>query len=95
MMCAHINLFAHARGMALALLVESQAEKDTGLSADDWMRHQAGDLRRWVDPAVHPGLGHVMREQFDFSLDTVFEYGLQRLLDGLAARRQALRRAQR
>jgi DNA-binding transcriptional regulator YhcF (GntR family) len=94
MMCAHINLFAHVRGMALALLVESQAEKDTGMSADEWVRHHGGHLRQWADPAAHPGLGHVMREQFDFSLDTVFEYGLQRLLDGLAARRQALRRPQ-
>jgi hypothetical protein len=31
-----------------------------------------------------------MREQFDFDLDTVFEYGLQRLLDGVDARRRAL-----
>ncbi|HET6190605.1 MAG TPA: GntR family transcriptional regulator, partial [Trebonia sp.] len=39
MLCAHINLFAHVRGMALARLTEAQAEKDTGMSADEWMRH--------------------------------------------------------
>jgi hypothetical protein len=29
-----------------------------------------------------------MREPFDFDLDTVFEYGLQRLLDGIETRRR-------
>jgi DNA-binding transcriptional regulator YhcF (GntR family) len=90
MLCAHINLFAHVRGMALARLAEAQAEKDTGMPADDWMRHRDRGLRQWADFADHPGFGHVMREPFDFDLDTVFEYGLQRLLDGIDARRRAL-----
>ena len=90
MLCAHINLFAHVRGMALARLAEAQAEKDTGMSADDWMRHHGGGLRQWADSAGHPGLGYVMRDPFDFDLDTVFEYGLQRLLDGIDARRRTL-----
>jgi DNA-binding transcriptional regulator YhcF (GntR family) len=89
-LCAHINLFAHVRGMALARLAEAQAEKDTGMSADDWMRHHDRSLRQWADSASHPGLGDVIREPFDFHLDTVFEYGLQRLLDGIDARRSAL-----
>ena len=92
MLCAHINLFAHVRGMALARLTEAQAEKDTGMPADDWMRRHDRDLRQRADSAGHPGLGHVIREPFDFDLDTVFEYGLQRLLDGIDARRRALDR---
>jgi DNA-binding transcriptional regulator YhcF (GntR family) len=87
-LCAHINLFAHVRGMALARLAEAQAQKDTGMSADDWMRHHDRDLRQWADSAGHPGVGSIMREPFDFDLDMVFEYGLQRLLDGLDARRR-------
>ncbi|HXT93888.1 MAG TPA: TetR/AcrR family transcriptional regulator C-terminal domain-containing protein [Trebonia sp.] len=90
MLCAHISLFAHVRGMALARLAEAQAEQDTGMTADDWMRHHDRDLRRWADSPGHPGLGRAMREPFDFDLDMVFEYGLQRLLDGLDARRHAL-----
>jgi AcrR family transcriptional regulator len=92
LLCAHINLFAHVRGMALARLAEAQAEKDTGMSADDWMRHHDRGLRQWGDSAGHPGLGQIVREPFDFDLDTVFEYGLQRLLDGLDARHRALTR---
>ncbi|WP_066373766.1 TetR/AcrR family transcriptional regulator C-terminal domain-containing protein [Herbidospora mongoliensis] len=90
MLCTHINLFGHVRGMALVRLAEARAEEDTGMSADDWMRVRGGDLRRWATSADHPGLGHVVREQFDFDLDTVFEYGLQRLLDGIAAHHRAL-----
>jgi DNA-binding transcriptional regulator YhcF (GntR family) len=89
-LCAHINLFAHVRGMALARLAEAQAEQDTGMPADDWMRHHDSGLRQWADSSGHPGFGYVMREPFDFDLDMVFEYGLQRLLDGIDARRRAL-----
>jgi hypothetical protein len=31
----------------------------------------------------------MLREPFDFDLDTVFEYGLQRLLDGIDTQRSA------
>ena len=89
MLCAHISLFGHVRGMALARLAEAQAEQDTGMSADEWMRHHDRGLRQEGGSPGHPGLGRVMRDPFDFDLDTVFEYGLQRLLDGLDARRRA------
>jgi AcrR family transcriptional regulator len=90
MLCAHINLFGHVRSMALVRLAEAQAEEDTGMSADNWMDLQDG-LRRWASSAGgDSGLGHVVRGGFDFDLDTVFEYGLQRMLDGIDARRRAL-----
>jgi AcrR family transcriptional regulator len=91
-LCAHINLFAHVRGMALARLAETQAEKDTGMSADDWMSHHEDGLRQWADSPGHPGLAYAIGEPFDFDLDTVFEYGLQRLLDGIDARHRAVQR---
>jgi AcrR family transcriptional regulator len=92
-LCAHINLFGHVRGMALVRLAETQAEQDTGMSADDWMGRYNRNSPRWAPFADYPGLAHIMTEQFDFSIDTVFEYGLQRLLDGIDARRHALDRA--
>jgi Tetracyclin repressor-like, C-terminal domain len=90
MLCTHINLFAHVRGMALAQLAEAQAEQDTGMPADDWMRQHDRGLRQWANSASHPGFGYIIREPFDFDLDTVFEYGLQRLLDGINTRHRAL-----
>jgi DNA-binding transcriptional regulator YhcF (GntR family) len=90
MMCTHINLFGHVRAMALVMLTESQAQADTGMSADDWMRHRAGSRQRQLTRSGHPGIDYVTREQFDFNLDTVFEYGLQRILDGIDAHHRAL-----
>jgi DNA-binding transcriptional regulator YhcF (GntR family) len=90
MMCAHINLFAHVRGLALARLTEGQAERDTGMSADDWMRQHDRGLRNQLSSPGYPGFGQVIHDQFDFYLDTVFEYGLQRLLDGIAVRHRAI-----
>ena len=90
MLCTHISLFAHVRGMALARLTEVQAEKDTGMSADEWMRRHDRARRQQAGSAGHPGLARVIREPFDFDLDTVFEYGLQRLLDGIDAQRRSL-----
>jgi AcrR family transcriptional regulator len=88
-LCAHINLFAHVRGMALAQLAEAQAEQDTGMSADAWMSQHGDGLRQWADSGDHPGFAGLMREPYDFNLGTVFEYGLQRLLDGIDARHRA------
>jgi AcrR family transcriptional regulator len=90
MLCAHINLFAHVRGMALARLAEAQAEKDTGMSADDWVRRHGPSPRQPTGIAGHRMLGDVILEPFDFDLDTIFEYGLQRLLDGIDAHRRTL-----
>jgi AcrR family transcriptional regulator len=95
MMCAHINLLAHVRGLALVRLAELQAEQDTGMTADAWMDGNADGLREWTDAAVSPGLGQVLSEPFDFNLDVIFEYGLQRLLDGLDAQRRRLRQESR
>lgn len=87
MLCIYINLFGHVREMALTRVAETRAEEDTGMPADDWMSRQVGDLGPWASSA---GLGYVVREGFDFDLDTIFDYGLQRMLDGVDARRRAL-----
>ncbi len=90
MLCAHINLFGHVRSMALVRLVEAQAEEDTGMSADEWMRLQDGGLRRGGASAGHPRLGYLVRGRVGFDLDTVFGDGLQRLLDGIDAHHRTL-----
>lgn len=89
-LCAHVTLFGHVRSMALARLAEERAESDTGVSADDWVRDHADGLRQWQERPGAPGLRYVMQQGVDFDLDTVYRYGLQRLLDGLDARRRAL-----
>ncbi|MEV6137813.1 hypothetical protein AB0L63_17450 [Nocardia sp. NPDC051990] len=54
------------------------------------MRHRSGRRQRQPATTGHPALDYVTREQFDFNLNTVFEYGLQRILDGIEAHHRAL-----
>jgi hypothetical protein len=83
-MYAHLTLFGHVRSVALSLQSEAMAQEETGMTNDEWMETQ-GDLLGVVASGRYPSLGYVAREGFDYDLDALFEFGLQRLLDGLAA----------
>jgi DNA-binding transcriptional regulator YhcF (GntR family) len=84
MMYAHLTLFGHVRSVALSLQSETLAEEETGLTNDEWVETQ-GDM---LGAAAHryPSLGYVAREGFDYDLDALLEFGLQRLLDGLTVK---------
>jgi DNA-binding transcriptional regulator YhcF (GntR family) len=87
MMNAHIVLFGHVRGTALSLQAEVHAERDTGMTNEEWLENQDNSsLDEMFSLEKFPMLGYVAEQGFDFDLDRVFEFGLQRLLDGLAAR---------
>ena len=83
----HLVLFTYARGLALNLEPEREAEADTGLTADAWMDTRVEDLYRVLPTApVFAGmLEQLMRTGYDFDLDQVFRTGLRLLLDGLEA----------
>ncbi|MGC9665533.1 TetR/AcrR family transcriptional regulator C-terminal domain-containing protein [Planosporangium sp. 12N6] len=91
MMNVHLTLFGHVRGVALGLQSEAQAEQDTGMTADEWIETQGPGLRELLASGRFPALGYLVRQQFDYDIDAVFEYGLQRLLDGVAVRLASLR----
>jgi hypothetical protein len=84
MMSTHITLFTFVRGSAQHLEVEADAEAMTGLDADEWMDTQVPSLRSMVAAGNLPTLGRMLDTTYDYDLDTVFEFGLQRLLDGFA-----------
>lgn len=88
MLYIHIMVFSHVKGTAVNLEWEAEAEQYTGMDADQWMVIQSpaieailasGDLSTFSQVITQDGL------DFDLNLDTLFEFGLQRLLDGLAA----------
>jgi AcrR family transcriptional regulator len=90
-MYAAITVFGYVRGVALNLEPEAQAEQDTGMTADEWASHQAGQLASMVEAGDLPGfraLGLPGGFDFDFDLDQLFEFGLELVLDGLAAKLQ-------
>jgi Tetracyclin repressor-like, C-terminal domain len=90
MLHAAITLIGYVRGMAMNFEVEAQAEQDTGMSDDQWMAAQEPTFAAFFASERYRTLSRVTAEP-DIALDlhTLFEFGLQRLLDGYAARIQA------
>jgi DNA-binding transcriptional regulator YhcF (GntR family)/AcrR family transcriptional regulator len=81
---AHITLFGYVRGTAVNIELEAEAEATSGLGNDEWMDAQGPALRSIVASGNFPQLKQVFAADYDFNLDALFEFGLQRLLDGLA-----------
>ncbi|MET7671136.1 TetR/AcrR family transcriptional regulator C-terminal domain-containing protein [Micromonospora luteifusca] len=79
----HLTLFSFGRGLATAIEPEIDAQRETGLTNDEWMEFQESRLAE-LAAAGSPLLRMALRNDFDFDLDRLFEFGLNRLLDGLA-----------
>jgi AcrR family transcriptional regulator len=73
-------------GLARSSVEASQAASDTGVSDTDWWETQAPYLQVALAGDQNPMLGKVADAGgFDGPSDRSFEFGLQRILDGLAA----------
>lgn len=83
MMNIYLTVFGHVRGVALNLQAEVQAEQDTGLTADEWTGTQAPVLAEVTTGGRFPVFRRIVAQEYDFDLDTLFEFGLIRLLDGV------------
>jgi AcrR family transcriptional regulator len=84
MLHAHIMLFSYARGLATSLEAEAEAEQDTGMTSDEWMATQEATLNAIAGSSSFATLLRIANQSdFDLDLDTLFEFGLQRMLDGL------------
>ncbi len=80
-----LTLFGHVKAAATGLDVERQAERDTGLDMEEWMRDH--DPR--FHPVIHSGrFPHLAKldnnAEIDMDLTALFEFGLRSLLDGFA-----------
>ncbi|MEV7086754.1 TetR/AcrR family transcriptional regulator C-terminal domain-containing protein [Streptomyces sp. NPDC093085] len=82
---AHLALLNYARGIAFNLETEREAEAESGLDSEEWMDHQEPALLEILGTGRFPALSRLAATGYDFDLDALFEFGLQRLLDGLAA----------
>ncbi|WP_205633774.1 TetR/AcrR family transcriptional regulator C-terminal domain-containing protein [Labilithrix luteola] len=85
----HITLFTYVRGTAVNLEFEAEAEAATGLTGEQWMNAQEHQLRSVITNDRFPTLARMLEIQYDFDLDKIFEFGLQRLLDGLVVHFEA------
>jgi AcrR family transcriptional regulator len=79
-------LFNFVRGLATSLEMETTAEADTGVTADEWMEVQKPSLEALLAdqdvPAFRAVLESFEPDGFDLDLDELFESGLGYLLHG-------------
>ncbi|GAA0948456.1 TetR/AcrR family transcriptional regulator C-terminal domain-containing protein [Nonomuraea longicatena] len=82
---AHLMLVNYIRGIAVNLEAEREAEAHSGLDSERWMDAQEPALLATLSGGRFPELTRLATTGYDFDLDALFEFGLQCLLDGLAA----------
>jgi AcrR family transcriptional regulator len=85
MLTIHITLVNYVRGTAVNLELEEDAQASSGLNSEDWLDTQGPALRAIVEAGPFPVFERVTAADYDFNLENLFEFGLQRLLDGLTA----------
>ncbi|MFJ9432440.1 TetR/AcrR family transcriptional regulator C-terminal domain-containing protein [Streptomyces sp. NPDC101490] len=81
---AHLTLLNYTRGIAVSLEAEREAEAHSGLDSEEWMDVQGPALLAILATGRFPALSRLATAGYDLDLDALFEFGLQRLLDGLA-----------
>lgn len=86
MMFIHLTLFGHIRSCGLMLQAETRARQDTGRTTDESADEFRPALSRLLDSGAYPTMELLIDNEFDYDLDRIFEYGLNRILDGIAAR---------
>ena len=85
MLYVAVTIANYVQATAINLESEVEAQQDTGITSDQWRNSQDETVTRIFASGQFPMLSSIAtRPDFDFELDALFEFGLQRLLDGLA-----------
>ena len=86
MLHAAVGLFNHVRSMAMVHDEEQRNIQDTGMDADEWMTAQDAVWLEVMATGKFPMMKAVSEIPEDsLTLESLFEFGLARLLDGLGA----------
>lgn len=86
MIHVHLTLLGYAQGVALAIELESQARQDTGMTPEEWMASNEPRMEEIQTNGAYPTLSALFgQDEFDLELGALFEFGLERMLDGVAA----------
>jgi AcrR family transcriptional regulator len=83
-MYVQVLLFTFVRGVASALEPEVEAIRESGLTNEQWIEVQTATFLAALDDGAMSRFRELASHDFDFDLDKLFEFGLARLLDGLA-----------
>lgn len=79
-----VSVFQLVRGLGAGVEPATQARRDDGLTDEEWMDRTLPGLQAVADPRRYPHLAAATATDVDLTLDTLFEFGLARLLDGYA-----------
>jgi AcrR family transcriptional regulator len=83
---AAVTVTGYVQGMAMFLVNDLQAERRTGVGKDEWWEANRDQFHELVARGPYPILAMIAESgQDDAGLEEEFEFGLQRMLDGLAA----------
>ncbi|MFF1699427.1 TetR/AcrR family transcriptional regulator C-terminal domain-containing protein [Streptomyces sp. NPDC058257] len=86
MIHVHLAVLGYAQGVALAIELESQARQDTGMTPEEWMASNEPRMEAIQTAGSYPVLSTLFgNDDFDLELGTLFEFGLERFLDGVQA----------
>ena len=86
MLHAAVTLIGYVRGTAMNFEAQAQAEQDTGMTDEQWMTAQEPTFAALFAARQYQTLSNITAQpDVALDLDTLFEFGLQRLLDGYAA----------
>jgi hypothetical protein len=80
----YLTLINYVRGTAVNIEMEAEAEALSGLNNEEWMDTQEPAFQATLATGRFPRLQQLTTAGYDFNLDDLFEFGLQRLLDGIA-----------
>jgi hypothetical protein len=82
----HVILHGFVQGLAVNVEAEAEAQSETGLDDEEWMKGQAQAFQSVATSGRYPAFARMLAEvgEFDMDLDDVFERGLAALLDGFA-----------
>ncbi|WP_051772901.1 TetR/AcrR family transcriptional regulator C-terminal domain-containing protein [Saccharothrix sp. NRRL B-16314] len=82
-MHAAVTVFGYVRGVAVNIEPEAEHRRHTGITGDEWMDQQAPALLDIVATGRFPVFRQAVGTELDMRLDTLFEFGLARMLDGI------------
>ncbi|MEW2086757.1 hypothetical protein [Streptomyces sp. NPDC005283] len=80
----HLTLFAYVQGPAVTVESETRAEQDTGMPDAEWTARNAPCSGAIAATGNHALLNTPFTpDGFEPDLETLFEFGLRRTLDGI------------
>lgn len=80
----HLSLFGFVHGSAASLESESREEATSGVTLDQWLYAREAETRTLMTSGAFENSARIfLGQQLVFNLETLFEFGLARFLDGV------------